>query len=65
MKILMSEGRFMIDIRRLLAEFLADERGATAIEYSLLAVGIMVAIIATAAALGSSLDAPPSGAPDR
>jgi len=43
-------------MRRLLSNFLADERGASAIEYGLLAVGIMVAIIATAAALGTSLD---------
>ena len=33
----------------LIARFLRDERGATAIEYGLIAAGISVAIIATVA----------------
>ena len=37
-------------------KFLADESGATAIEYGLIAAGISVAIIATVAGLGSKLN---------
>ena len=40
----------------LLARFLNDEAGATAIEYGLIAAGIAVAIIATVAGLGSKLN---------
>jgi len=40
----------------LLWRFLADEQGATAIEYGLLAAGIAVAIIATVEALGTNLN---------
>jgi pilus assembly protein Flp/PilA len=40
----------------LLACFLRDERGATAIEYGLIAAGISVAIIATVAGLGTKLN---------
>ena len=36
--------------------FLNDERGATAIEYGLIAAGISVAIIATVQALGTNLN---------
>jgi pilus assembly protein Flp/PilA len=36
--------------------FMADERGATAIEYGLIAAGIAVAIIATVQALGTTLN---------
>jgi pilus assembly protein Flp/PilA len=39
-----------------LARFLKDETGATAIEYGLIAAGISVAIIATVQALGSNLN---------
>jgi pilus assembly protein Flp/PilA len=37
------------------AAFAADQRGATAIEYGLIAAGISVAIIATVFSLGSSI----------
>jgi len=40
---------------RLFGKFLADESGATAIEYGLIAAGISVAIIATVVGLGSKL----------
>ena len=40
----------------LVACFLRDERGATAIEYGLIAAGIAVAIIATVAGLGTKLN---------
>ncbi len=56
----MSERHFVIDMRKLFSHFLADERGGRAIELGLLAVGILVAIIAAVAALGTSLDAAPS-----
>jgi pilus assembly protein Flp/PilA len=39
-----------------LAAFLKDERGATAIEYGLIAAGISIAIIATVNALGTTLN---------
>lgn len=40
----------------LVACFLRDESGATAIEYGLIAAGISVAIIATVTGLGSKLN---------
>jgi pilus assembly protein Flp/PilA len=40
----------------LVMRFLADDAGATAIEYGLIAAGISVAIIATVAALGTNLN---------
>ena len=43
-------------MRNLLWRFFADEQGATAIEYGLLAAGIAVAIIATVEALGTNLN---------
>jgi pilus assembly protein Flp/PilA len=39
-----------------LIRFLRDEKGATAIEYGLIAAGISVAIIATVLGLGTKLD---------
>jgi pilus assembly protein Flp/PilA len=38
-----------------LVRFLRDEKGATAIEYGLIAAGISVAIIATVIGLGTKL----------
>jgi pilus assembly protein Flp/PilA len=38
-----------------LKHFTADQRGATAIEYSMIAVGVAMAIIATVMSLGSTL----------
>ncbi len=40
-----------------LSRVMTHERGATAIEYGLIAAGIAVAIIATIAALGTNLNA--------
>jgi pilus assembly protein Flp/PilA len=40
----------------LLARFVKDESGATAIEYGLIAAGISVAIIAVVQGLGSKLN---------
>jgi pilus assembly protein Flp/PilA len=39
-----------------IAKFLKDESGATAIEYGLIAAGISVAIIATVQGLGTKLN---------
>ena len=39
----------------LIARFLRDDTGATAIEYGLIAAGISVAIIATVTSLGGKL----------
>jgi pilus assembly protein Flp/PilA len=41
---------------RLLQIFLADEQGATAIEYGLIAAGISVAIITVVQGLGTKLN---------
>ena len=43
-------------MRRLISEFLADESGATAIEYGLIAAGISLAIIAAVNGLGTKLN---------
>jgi pilus assembly protein Flp/PilA len=43
-------------MRNRLEAFLRDERGATAIEYGLIAAGIAVAIIAVVQNVGSSLN---------
>jgi Flp pilus assembly pilin Flp len=49
-------------LRNLLPDVAANEPGGRTIEYGLLAVGIMVACIAAAAALGGGLDASPQRA---
>ncbi len=41
---------------RMFGKFLADESGATAIEYGLIAAGIAVAIITVVGNLGTSLN---------
>lgn len=41
---------------RVVARFLKDQSGATAIEYGLIAAGISIAIIATVQALGTQLN---------
>jgi pilus assembly protein Flp/PilA len=43
-------------MHRVVARFLQDQSGATAIEYSLIAAGIAIAIIATVQALGTQLN---------
>jgi len=43
-------------MRHLLSRFVTNERGATAIEYGLIAAGIAVAIIAVVNGLGTSLN---------
>jgi Flp pilus assembly pilin Flp len=46
----------LANLRSLIPEFLSDDRGARTIELGLLAVGIVVACVATAAALGTGLE---------
>jgi pilus assembly protein Flp/PilA len=43
-------------MRRLLSEFVADQSGATAIEYCLIATGIAFAIIAVVQGIGPQLN---------
>ena len=43
-------------MKNLLARFVIDESGATAIEYGLIAAGISLAIIAVVNGLGTSLN---------
>ena len=43
-------------MKRIFAKFLADECGATAIEYGLIAAGISIAIIVAVNGLGSNLN---------
>jgi pilus assembly protein Flp/PilA len=45
-----------IQMTTLVMRFFADDTGATAIEYGLIAAGIAVAIIATVQALGTNLN---------
>jgi pilus assembly protein Flp/PilA len=42
--------------RMILAKFLANDSGATAIEYGLIAAGISIAILAVVNGLGSNLN---------
>jgi Flp pilus assembly pilin Flp len=51
----------LANLRSLIPDFLSDDRGARSIEFGLLAVGIVVACVATAAALGTGLE-PDGGA---
>jgi Flp pilus assembly pilin Flp len=46
----------LANLRSLIPDFLSDDRGARSIEFGLLAVGIVVACVATAAALGTGLE---------
>jgi pilus assembly protein Flp/PilA len=43
-------------LKRILKSFLADESGATAIEYGLIAAGISLAIIAAVNGIGANLN---------
>jgi len=46
----------MIKIKSVFSRFMADESGATAIEYGLIAAGISLAIIAVVNGLGTNLN---------
>ena len=43
-------------MRRLIAEFLKDESGATAIEYCLIAAGISIGIVVAVGGIGTTLN---------
>ncbi|MGQ0683894.1 Flp family type IVb pilin [Bradyrhizobium sp.] len=43
-------------MRRLLSRFLRDERGATAIEYCLIAAGISIVIVVAVNGIGTGLN---------
>jgi pilus assembly protein Flp/PilA len=43
-------------VKLIVTKFIADERGATAIEYGLIAAGISLAIIAAVNGLGTNLN---------
>jgi pilus assembly protein Flp/PilA len=45
-----------VNLKQLFSKFLADESGATAIEYGLIAAGISLAIIAVVNGLGTNLN---------
>jgi pilus assembly protein Flp/PilA len=45
-----------LPMKNLIARFMKDESGATAIEYGLIAAGISLAIIAVVNGLGSNLN---------
>ena len=49
------KSTFLSDTRRAVGRFLADERGATAIEYALIASGIAAAIISIVFGLGNTV----------
>ena len=42
-------------MKKMIAKFLADESGATAIEYCLIAVGLSIVILAAVNGIGSTL----------
>lgn len=44
-------------MRKCLSRFLADDSGATAIEYGLIAVGVAIAIVSAVNAVGGALAA--------
>jgi pilus assembly protein Flp/PilA len=49
-------GPMELTMKNLVTRFVADQTGATAIEYGLVAAGISVAIIAVVQGLGSKLN---------
>ena len=46
----------VLEMRRLIAEFLQDESGATAIEYCLIAAGISIVIVVAVNGMGTTLN---------
>ena len=48
-------GEVLVSFQRIARRFRADESGATAIEYALIAAGIAVAIVTTVNSLGSTI----------
>ena len=52
----MLDEQKVVTMKKLLKDFVADESGATAIEYGLIAAGISLAIIAVINGLGTKLN---------
>ena len=50
-----TKSTFLFDTRRAAGQFAADERGATAIEYALIASGIAATIISIVFGLGNAI----------
>jgi pilus assembly protein Flp/PilA len=44
-------------VRRLISRFVSDTRGATAIEYAIIAVGISIVILGAVTSIGTSMSA--------
>jgi len=53
----MRGGRQEFGMRNLVAKFLADESGATAIEYCLIAAGLSIVIVVAVNGVGTALNA--------
>jgi pilus assembly protein Flp/PilA len=51
------KGLKMMSLRNSTTEFLADESGATSIEYAIMAAGIAVAIVTAVQAVGTKVNA--------
>jgi pilus assembly protein Flp/PilA len=51
-----AEGMSMRGFRNVVADFLADDCGATGTEYALIATGIAIAIIASMSAIATSIN---------
>ena len=56
MDVATSVARESITMKTMLKKFIADESGATAIEYGLIAAGISLAIIAVVNGLGAKMN---------
>ena len=52
----LQDEKKVVMMRKILKDFLADESGATAIEYGLIAAGISLAIISVINGLGTKLN---------
>jgi pilus assembly protein Flp/PilA len=50
-----TEGHGVFEMRKLISRFLADQSGATAIEYCLLATGISIVILVAVNGIGTTL----------
>jgi len=51
------QSRRECDMRRLFSQFLADQSGATAIEYALIAAGISIVIVTVVNGIGTQVNA--------
>jgi pilus assembly protein Flp/PilA len=51
-----TEGATEFEMRKLIAKFLSDQSGATAIEYCLIAVGISIVILVAVNSIGTQVN---------